>query len=570
MAAASDILATPPGFTPEEWTVARTLIDPVAFSKQWLNVDLWRVQQEILRSVATRPRTRVKTCHASGKSRLSAVAALWWMTRFPDGVVITTAPSWLQVEKVLWGEIHNLLHRSRIKYPEPRKTELFNRADNYVLGMSTNEGVRFQGFHGRVLIIYDEAPGVNPEIYEAVEGIRAGGDVRELSVGNPVIASGPFYDGFSAQRTQFGDGLFTISAFDTPNLEGLTLRDLLTMSDDDLDVAPWPMLTTRRWVHERFFAWGGSCTHNERGELVITEPTHPAWASRVMGEFPSEADNQLISLTLLEAAKKRAPVDDGGPVVIGLDVAGPGEDETVLTAGNPRNGAVLKMRAWPDPDPRGAVLNELEQYRGRVEVVNVDADGIGYYFAKYIEDQGFPVKRIHVGLPSSNPRRFKNRKAQYYWGIRERAQDGDLAGLTDDLTISQLQALTFTENARGQIEIESKDSLRGRGVKSPDRAESLMLAFCGASRSRISSIEVGSAADEPDDEERERSPYASQFASSPIGAEFRAERGKDRDTCGGCQHFKPSRLTQESGRCELRMMNTQRAAPECDYFEPQG
>jgi hypothetical protein len=29
--------------------------------------------------------------------------------------------------------------------------------------------VRFQGFHGNVLIVLDEAPGVLPEFYEAIE-----------------------------------------------------------------------------------------------------------------------------------------------------------------------------------------------------------------------------------------------------------------------------------------------------------------------------------------------------------------------------------------------------------------
>jgi hypothetical protein len=40
------------------------------------------------------------------------------------------------------------------------------------------------------LIILDEAPGVTAEIWEAIEGVRAGDDVRVLALGNPTIASG--------------------------------------------------------------------------------------------------------------------------------------------------------------------------------------------------------------------------------------------------------------------------------------------------------------------------------------------------------------------------------------------
>ena len=47
----------------------------------------------------------------------------------------------------------------------------------YAIGISTNEGIRLQGFHAKkVLFVIDEAPGVLIDIYEAMEGIRAGGD----------------------------------------------------------------------------------------------------------------------------------------------------------------------------------------------------------------------------------------------------------------------------------------------------------------------------------------------------------------------------------------------------------
>lgn len=170
----------------------------------------------------------MKACHASGKTFVAAVAVLWWVTRFPDGIVVTTAPTWTQVERVLWGEIHRAAQRSRIKYPALNQTELKLGPGNYAIGLSTNEGVRFQGFHGdHILIILDEAPGVLPEIYEAIEGIRAGGDVRVLALGNPTIASGPFHDAFTANRDLWRT--FTISAFDTPNLAGLSLPDVLAL-----------------------------------------------------------------------------------------------------------------------------------------------------------------------------------------------------------------------------------------------------------------------------------------------------------------------------------------------------
>ena len=43
--------------------------------------------------------------------------------------------------------------------------------------------------------------------------------------------------------------------------------------------------------------------------------------------------------------------------------------------------------------------------------------------------------------------------------------------------MAQLASLRYQHNARGQVVIESKEKARKRGVRSPDRAEAMMLAF---------------------------------------------------------------------------------------------
>ena len=79
--------------------------------------------------------------------------------------------------------------------------------------------MKFQGIHGRkILIIADEAPGIRADIWDAIEGVRAGGDVHVLMLGNPVIPSGYYFNAFGRGRAIWTT--FTISAFDTPNLAG--------------------------------------------------------------------------------------------------------------------------------------------------------------------------------------------------------------------------------------------------------------------------------------------------------------------------------------------------------------
>ena len=83
--------------------LAGVVRDPVRFCCGLLRQDLWPLQEAILRAVASRSRVAVKACHASGKTFVAAVAVLWLVTRYRDGIVVTTAPTWTQVEKLLRG-----------------------------------------------------------------------------------------------------------------------------------------------------------------------------------------------------------------------------------------------------------------------------------------------------------------------------------------------------------------------------------------------------------------------------------------------------------------------------------
>jgi len=96
----------------------------------------------ILRAVATAPRIAVKACHASSKTFTAAEAVLWWVTRFPDGIVVTTAPTWIQVERLLWGEIHKAARSAVVAYPPFNRTDFRFGPNNYAGGVSTNDGVR--------------------------------------------------------------------------------------------------------------------------------------------------------------------------------------------------------------------------------------------------------------------------------------------------------------------------------------------------------------------------------------------------------------------------------------------
>lgn len=459
-----------PVLTEQQLRIKQSIEDPVLFSKTFLNTECWNIQSEIL-SQLNKPyaRVAVKACHSSSKTFTAAIAALWFLARYTESIVVTTAPTWNQVRKLLWGEIHSALSRSIYPFPEASQTELNflskGYPKRYAQGLATtvnkeDEGVKFQGYHAaHVLYILDEAPGIDPKLWEAMEGSAAGGDVRFLAIGNPTISGGPFHKIFTEERS--GWKCFTISAFITPNFEGVTLEQLISKDfpDETLDNNPLTYLITKRWVRNQYYKWG---------------PSHPFWESRVLGQFPSQNPDALLSLSWLEEAKNRE-LHGKGELSAGIDVAGPGEAETSLTV---RDGPeIILHKQWEKSDPRGELVFELNPLRSRLKTVNVDSIGIGWGLYLHLKDLKFPAVPINICETSSDSEQFADCKAEYYWGLRLRAQQGDLSGLIDEETIGQLASIRWKPNSRGQIEIESKEDARKRGVPSPDRAESVMLAF---------------------------------------------------------------------------------------------
>ena len=445
--------------------LVKSILDPVLFAQVWLQCTLWDKQREILEAVKKYPRVAVKACHSSSKTFTASIAVLWFIaSNFDEGICVTTAPTWNQVKNILWGEINSRLLNCKFPFPKANQVLLRLGPKRYASGLSTSvtkndEGVKFQGIHAKnVLVVIDEAPGIDPKIWEAIEGARAGGNVKVLALGNPTIASGPFHDAFTENRA--GWKTFTIDAFDTPNLRGYTLNHIINeMTEEELDNNSHPYLTTRRWVKEKYFEWGVD---------------HPSWQSRVRGQFPTQSEDALISLAWLEQASIRQLVSSGS-LQAGLDVAGPGEDETSLTI---RQGSVITFhKQWAKSDPRGEVVAALSPYKEYLTAVNVDSIGIGWGMYQHLLDHGFPAIPINITEKARDSEHYADQKAEYYWGLRTRLEQGDIAGLVDEKTIGQLAGIRYYQNSRGQVEIESKEDAARRGVKSPDRAESVMLAF---------------------------------------------------------------------------------------------
>lgn len=433
---------------------------PVAFLEKVLGVEtLWKKQKQIARSVVDNRVTAVRSCRGSGKTFLIAQLVLWWLFTRPNSAVITTAPTQVQVEDILWKEVRRTYNRIRsslggvILPQKPKLTVEFPRlkARSIAIGLSTNNPVNFSGWHapGGVLAIIDEAPGVNPGDIDIIEGTLVAESSRMIAIGNPLEPSGFFYELFTKREA----ARHHISAFDVPNVvEGAEVI---------------PGLATRGWVDSRRKAWGEDS---------------PLWSTHVLGEFPDASDHTLIPLKWYELAVQRHPdAEWHDRPVIGVDVARFGPDSTVLAFRHPAG--IRELRREPKQDTvatTGAVVRQARE-ESALEV-HIDADGLGAgVFDSARAELGDVVKEMRGGMRAPfQPERFLNARAEWFWALREALDptNPDAIALPDDDELrAQLTAIRWSQNARGLIKIESKDEMRKRGLPSPDAADAVAMAW---------------------------------------------------------------------------------------------
>jgi len=440
------------------------------FSEHVLRRHLWSKQREVLQLLSEHPKVAVASCHSVGKSFIASQALLWFMYTRRPAVVVTTAPTWRQVEKVLWKYVN----REFLRLPKDLQgmavcltTRLTLAPDHEAFGQSTDKPDQFQGIHSaHIMLIVDEAAGVSDEIYEAADTLGAGGEYRELLIGNPTSASGKFYRAFN--NADLGYQTVRIDALETPNFTG----------------EPCPAAVAAELIQPSKVAeW-----RSDWGE------DSPAYQSRVHANFPSGDEQAIICpLAWFDAARGREVETTQAPVAcLGVDVARFGGDRSCLVE---RVGWDLqRVDSKQGLDTRELaflVIERAKDLRARTGLpvqVNIDETGVGSGVVdqcKPHSGDGITYSGVNFGAAASDAGRFVNLRAEMYWRVRELLRQGNnepnlsisAEGPETDRLAAQLSATRYEYNANEKIKIESKEKMRERGMPSPDEADAAVLAF---------------------------------------------------------------------------------------------
>lgn len=486
---------------------------PHMFVKEVLGCNTWDRQDDIIISVFKYKLTGVKTSNAVGKTYIAARTVITFLMLHVPSVVVTTAPTWRQVTDILWREIATGIKMSKYKLTsnEVNQAGLTLDTDWYAVGLSTKRPENFFGYHAdHILVVVDEAGGVEEPIFKGVAAITPNINARVLYIGNPTNPNGTFYDVFN--KPELGANCITISAFQSPNFtanninnvedllriftppEGVPQAEHIATVQKTLKM-PFANLIDPSVVYSRYHEWGTDS---------------PAWESLIMGEFPSQSDQALFPANLVSQAMNMYGTDtdsglsyaelsgwnipDGNPCY-GQDMARFGNDLNVNFAR--RGGWVEKPTIWNKKgqgkqdlmDSADTILNIINPLDENT-IIAIDDTGNGGGTTDRLRQisreqalKGLPAHRyklidVNFSRKPSNPDKFHDITSELYWNLRTQFMNKQIALHPDEDLKSQLVGRRWGITPLKKIKVESKDEYKKRtGGKSPDLADALALAY---------------------------------------------------------------------------------------------
>lgn len=422
--------------------------DPELFVRHVIGAEPQEWQAAALRAIAAEDRVCIRSGHGIGKTAFLSWLILWWLlTRYPTKIV-ATANTAHQLNDVLWTEVDKWARRMN----EGFKSQLDFKADKISLVGSSDSFCAFrtsrrenpealQGFHSEnMLILVDEASGVPDVVFQVGEGAMSTKGAKTVLTGNPTRAEGFFFDAFHSNREQWH--CMKVSCADSDTVDPKFVEDMA----------------------EKY------------GEESNT------FRVRVSGEFPTQSDDVLVPLHLVEDAVRRdveaAPTT---PVVWGVDVSRFGGDRSALVK---RQGQVMleTAKTWQGKDLMelaGILLMEYEAtpFSLRPQSVFIDSIGVGGGLADRLAELGLPAVSVAVSESPSLKDRYTRLRDELFWKAREWFEGRDCKIPNDETLISEITSIRYKYQSTGKLKVESKDEMKRRGQRSPDVADAFVLSF---------------------------------------------------------------------------------------------
>lgn len=467
----------------------------------------------MLASVRDNRYTLAKASHAVGKTLSASVVASWWFDCWPRHICYITAPTWAQALGLTFKSLKGL--RREHSLPGQildtglvRDESKLLEGAHYIRALNAERGEGFQGEHeAPILIIIEEGVGVPKYIWDAAAGLMTHKDCRLFVVGNPTDEATEF--GLAAESDKYN--VISISALDHPNITA-ELR---------CEPPPFPKAVSLTWLFEML---KGECDRVDTlsddvfqfdalpeiekalsgipasGEKWFYMPT-ATFQGRVLGEFPSQADQQVIPKAWLKNQQPQEPGENDKPE-LGCDVARFGDDRTtifsrrgpcLLTAKEIRkmdtvevatackDEALAAVRAWKGEQWTATTAQQDQIKLAKTVRIKVDVTGgLGTGPHDTLKNDGYNAVAVNSSAKAKDPEQYLNIRSELWFDMRERAKSKrlDLSRLRKDIRERLVRELSAPKyKAPGHKIVEAKAEMKTRLGYSPDLADGANLTF---------------------------------------------------------------------------------------------
>ncbi len=402
-------------------------------------------------------RLAVASGHGIGKSALVAWIVLWAMSTVEDTRGIVTANTEGQLRTKTWPELakwHRLaLNRHWFTYTatalastRPGHDRTW-RVDAITWSEQNTEAIA--GLHNkgrRAFAVFDEASAIPDPVWETIEGALTdrGTELFWTVFGNPTRSAGRF-------RECFAGGRFA---------HRWNPRQI-----DSRTVSMTNKAQIASWVKD----------YGEDSDFVRV---------RVRGVFPRAGSLQFIdSQRIGEAVERPLEKDPTAPLVMGVDIARHGEDQTVIRFRRGLDARSIPAVKFRIPDLMQVASRVMEQVNAHnPDAVFVDATGMGWGVCDRLTQLGCS-RAVGVNFANAADRRdfgdaaarYANKRAEMWGFLKDWLRHGCLPDDAD--LVADLGNVEYGYDASDALLLERKDDMRRRGLASPDDGDALALTF---------------------------------------------------------------------------------------------